>query len=328
MTSSPGVQLLVDTRFQGNHGIARYAREVLPRLQSRWTPLLETGRPVTVRDMVALRRLRLPSHALIYTPGFGVGLSRARSLVTLHDLIHVEHGSWRQRLYYERLVRPIIVSAGHVVTVSPTSQRAIARWIDDPRVLVHDAGNGCSPAFGSVGPAHRGPRPHVMFVGNLREHKQSDVAFAAMSGLPDHELIVVVPSAEASHVRERLRSAGLEARTTVLCDIDDDSLASLYRGADLLLFPSTLEGFGLPVLEALSCGTKVVHLEECESVSDICGATQFAVGSRDPREFAEMARHAVQTSASPPDLTRFSWGVVAAKVDLAIAAALDGGPAW
>ncbi|GAA2771733.1 hypothetical protein GCM10010533_05120 [Mycolicibacterium pallens] len=102
--------------------------------------------------------------------------------------------------------------------------------------------------------------------------------------------------------------------------ISDEELAALYRGSDALLFPSLWEGFGLPALEALKTGTKVVYSETAASVSEICAGGQFAVAdAADSAEFRKQMALAVDSPCeSSTDLTQFKWQAVATKVEAVI----------
>lgn len=112
--------LYVDERYTGHHGIARYATEVLSRLQLDWERLPVGGNPTSPRAVLD-RGWRVPhSEDLIYSPGFGSGFSWARQILTIHDLIHFHGKGSRaraQRAYYERVVRLAIRRAGHVFTL-------------------------------------------------------------------------------------------------------------------------------------------------------------------------------------------------------------------
>ncbi|MCL3817240.1 glycosyltransferase [Aeromicrobium sp. zg-Y869] len=154
-------------------------------------------------------------------------------------------------------------------------------------------------------------------MGNLKPHKNPELVFAALAQLPELRLIVVTGDRE--RVAELAHAYRVERQTSVLGSVDDDQLAELYRGAAALAFPSIVEGFGLPVLEALKCGTPVVYLRECRSVNEICAGGQFAVdSSTDGHEFADACLRAISSPVNPPDLSRFDWGHVAQRVNVVL----------
>lgn len=309
--------LFVDTRYQGHHGIARYAREVLARLALPFDPL-PVHRTPTSPGAYLERGWRIPlASDVIYSPGFGTGRSRSPQLLTVHDLIHLEGdgpAAAAHRLYYERAVKPAIRRSGHVFTVSPTSADAIRQWLRDDSVLIHDTANGCDPAFTPDGPRHDHPRPYLVYVGNAKSHKNPAAALGALRRLEDFDLIAVTSDIDA--FRSLAEREGVGARLHTVSGVDDATLATYYRGAAALVFPSLVEGFGLPVLEALKCGTNVVFSATAATVADICQGTQFDVG--DPHDHGEFAARIEEAARSPfqkpADLSRYDWDLVAGRV--------------
>ncbi len=317
--------LFVDTRWDGAHGIGRFSREVTQRLERPWQELGSLLSPSSPLDAVNPIRLRPGASDLIYSPGYNAGLSLARQAITLHDMIHLEvesESSQLKRIYYDRLLKPIIKRAGMVFTVSETSRRAISGWLGDDAVNIVNVGNGCSDAFTADGPVTTRFSNYFLYVGNLRPHKNFDVVLRALALRPDYELVVVC--SEQVRVRELATAAGVAARVHVISGVSDEELAELYRGSHGLVFPSTLEGFGLPAVEALSCGVSVAYWSGCESVAEIVGdAGQAMESSSDAEEWAlaldGLAGRATETDTSSA-MDSFSWSRVASRVSTALAA--------
>lgn len=282
------VTVYVDQRYVGRHGIARYAQEVLGRLDLP-VQSLPVGKEPTSPAAVTERGWRIPrADDLIYSPGFGAGWAKAPVFLTVHDLIHLQVGAGgakavAHRLYYERVVKPTIKRAGHVFTVSETSAEAIRQWLDDEGVEIHNTGNGCSEAFTTQGPAHRRERPYVLAVSNVKPHKNPRAIVETMRHLPDLDLVIV--TGDVADFRALAQEAGVVDRTSVISGLDDRRLASYYRGAVAVLFPSLLEGFGLPALESVACGTPVVHFAGCRAVAEIVDAECLSSPNR-PEEYA------------------------------------------
>ena len=103
--------------------------------------------------------------------------------------------------------------------------------------------------------------PYVLHVGSGIARKRLDVLFdvcaRSLRRWPELRLVQQGAQLSASH-REQLRALGLEHAVIQLPKLDRRALAALYRGARALLLPSESEGFGLPVIEALACGTAVI----------------------------------------------------------------------
>lgn len=313
---------MVDNRYSGNHGIARYAREVLSRISLDWLPLESWNRPIPPGDLINLRRLRLTADVLLYSPGYSVGPTRAVQVPTVHDLIHLHGPQGRRtqlyRQYYERVLRPTIERAGHVITVSRTSADDLNEWLGDAQITVHNLGNGCSSAFERAGQTWERARPYLTYVGNLKSHKNPRIVFASLKQLPDLDLVVVTSDSVAAATLAR--EYGVSDQVTILRGVDDARLAAIYRGSVCHLIPSLIEGFGLPALEALKCGTPVIYYSECASVREICMDGQFPI--HEPTRVDEMVaqvRSAMDCAEVSLPLGRYSWDAVGAGVDSLLA---------
>lgn len=314
--------LFVDTRWRaGTGGIQRYAEEVILRLGHGWRDLERRGSPYSVGDFMLRSRRALRASDVLYSPGFNAGITPARQVVTVHDLIHLTHASGAaaaKHVFYEKVVRPAARRSGVVLTVSETSRIAILDWLRDPSVRVINTGNGCSRTFSESGPAFYSRSGYLLYVGATRSHKNFDVLLQALAIRPDYQLIIV--SHDIAGIRKRAALAGVGHQVQIFSNISDRDLAALYRGSQGLVFPSLLEGFGLPAVEAMRCGKRVAYWVGCAPLSEI-------VGRAGPR--VENAASAEEWAAAMDDLmnevsvdmsellrraSRYEWDSVAARV--------------
>lgn len=306
----------IDTRWEGQHGIGRYAREVTGRLTMPWKPLGLGGSPASPATAFA----RVPT-GLVYSPGYNAFVRAKRQVLTLHDLIHLETpwpGRAKYLAYYNAIVKPVVKRTGVVVTVSQTSKRAIADWLQDPSVEIVNAGLGASPAFRpNVAPAEAAD-PYLMYVGNLREHKNVNVVLDAMVHVPDARLRMLIPQREHDEARRRFATRGVENRVTLLSQLSDDDLASHYRGAVATVMPSTLEGFGLPALESIMAGTPVLYWAGCDAVAETAAGRGMAIDqSGDAAEWAERIAGALSApSRVDPPAGAYDWDTTALHVNI------------
>lgn len=304
-------RLLVDDRYRGAHGIGRYAREVLVRLRPDWRALQLDGSPHTALD--AFRALpTVAADSVVYSPGYGPLLRAPRQVLTIHDLIHLRT-PWPGRAkfvaYYSGPVRRAVRRAGVVLTVSETSAREIRGWLRDDDVRVVNAGNGCSAAFHPDGDSAAADDPYLMFVGNTRRHKNVDVVLRALAAVTGLRLKAVVPAAEIEAMRAAAARRSVAARVDLLTDVDDEVLATLYRGAVATVMPSTLEGFGLPALESVACGVPVIHWRGCEAVAEIVGDSGWSLESaHDAAAWAAAMMDAAEARRRvAPPAGQFNW---------------------
>ncbi|MFC3588645.1 glycosyltransferase [Microbacterium barkeri] len=184
------------------------------------------------------------------------------------------------------MVRPVVRRTGVVLTVSETSKALIDEWLDDDAVRVVNAGIGCSDAFrADVEPAPGDP--YLMYVGNLRAHKNVEVVLDALGRVPDARLRMLLPAREHEQAELMAAERGISARVELLAGIDDAALARHYRGAAATVMPSTLEGFGLPALESVMTGTPVLFWRGCAAVAETVGDRGLAVeNATDVEEWA------------------------------------------
>lgn len=318
--------LVVDDRWSGKHGIGRLARELVPRLHSPWTPLTSKLNPASPLDAVNPARFGLKASDLLYSPGFNAGLTRARQLITICDLIHLEvksESGTAKRLYYERVVRPAILKTGMVLTISEVSRNAITSWLKAPEVDVVNVGIGLSSAFTAEGPVSKPFDNFFMYVGNLKPHKNFDVLLAALRLRPNYRLVVV--SADETDVVDRAKAAGVDEQIATRSNISDEDLASLYRGSDGLIFPSMLEGFGLPALEAGSSGAPVAFWSGCHSIAEILDGNGVSVEVADePEDWAAGMDSLLDLNVFRPLewwKTQYDWDLSAGRIDEAISRA-------
>jgi len=184
------------------------------------------------RDLVARHRVAAYTHLLV-DHGPVVVLPGVATLVTLHDLRFLHgYGGWARSLYGRHAYGRALRQAGQVISVSASvGDEAIRTWgLDPSRVLT--APNAVDRTVFHPG-TDGGSRVGALVVSRDEPRKARGAAVAAA------------------------REAGV-GLTVVDGDLDDARLVDRYRGALWLLAPSLLEGYDLPVAEALACGTPVI----------------------------------------------------------------------
>lgn len=264
-----------DTRWCGNHGIGRFASELqnrLPGLQ----PLPIMGAKLSPIDPLASTwALRGKKDAVYLSPGFNPPLRSPIPVVfTVHDLIHLNvpsESSFMRRAYYAAVVRPAALAARRILTVSLHSQKDICDWCGLPPEKVRVVGNGVSPVFGPQGERHTAAKAYFLHVGRRASHKNIPVllqAFARCRAASEMRLLFTGDADGATVLAAR--ALGLETRIGFAGQVSDEALARLYRGATALVFPSLYEGFGLPIIEAMACGTPVVT-SNATSMAEVAG---------------------------------------------------------
>jgi glycosyltransferase involved in cell wall biosynthesis len=289
--------------LQTQAGTARWINGLLSELEGR--PGLEMrrltwggrGRLIAVARDVAWYPALLPRTArrdgldVLHTTIFrGPLRSRVPVALTVHDLAVLRHPEvftrWT-RAHGRFTLRATVRAARRVIAVSEFTRVEVAELCDVDLDRIDVVPNGVDPIFVSDGPAAEGE--YVLAVGTIEPRKNLARA-AEAARLLGVELRVVGAlgwgdgGVSGSHLRWLGR-------------VSDEELARLYRGARCLLFPSLYEGFGIPVAEAMACGTPVVTSRE-SAMADVAGEAAVLVDPLDPAAIATGAETAVAQASA------------------------------
>lgn len=267
------MKLLVDGAWFGTTGIGRYAAEILARCPNDIeTEILNRRRPASPTSPLSLWRAINPErHDAFWSPGFiPPAGSHIPTIVSVHDLIHRSQYGPHHRIYYDLALRPLLRRTNQVITVSQTSKRLIVAWsgIEPDRVVISSTGIDLGKFYPSDG-EHSGGHPYFLYVGNNRPYKNLKRlmrGFAA-ARLPEQVRLLIAGTA-APDVLHLAKLLGVKSRVVILGAVPEGELPKFYRGATATLLPSLAEGFGLPVIESLACGTPVIASAACPSVSE------------------------------------------------------------
>ncbi len=184
-----------------------------------------------------------------------------RYVVTVHDLIDLHFPQFVKRRvlpYMRAFVAPVLRGARAIITLDEATVDDLERFlgVDARRVRVIPLGSD-DPLDGPV-PIERA-RPYVLFVGNRRPHKNLPTLVQAWSQLPAAPAVDLVLSGPPD---ESLRSAQGPGEIVFLGEQTDAELRRWYAGAAAYAHPALREGFGLPLLEAMRNGARVVASRE------------------------------------------------------------------
>jgi glycosyltransferase involved in cell wall biosynthesis len=278
-------------------GVERLAREMAMRL-----PRLAPGRyrVIAPRPGLAHRaghvweQAALPLLArgaeLIYSPANLAPVASSRNAVVIHDVAALRHPEWYRPLYvrYQRLMLPAIARRARVViTVSEFSRGELIEVLGVAPDLIAVVPNGVDERFTPAADFARTrsilglERPYVLTVGTQIARKNIGVLEQAARRLAEQGVGLVHAGSGRGYMRAEggggLRELGY---------VDEALLPGLYAGALALAMPSLYEGFGLPCLEAMACGTPVVA-SNSTALRETCGPAALLVDPHDETAFAD-----------------------------------------
>lgn len=203
-----------------------------------------------------------------------MGLSRRgiRSVVTIHDLIFMRYPSYYKpvdRMIYEWKFRSACKRADRIIAVSECTKRDIVKFFGTDPDKIDVVYQGCDKMFSQpVGQSKRGevaaryslPGRYLLTVGTLEQRKNLMAIVEALALLPQDIHLVAVGRATpyTERVRSRIGELGLGERVHILSDVAYADLPAVYAGAEVFVYPSRFEGFGIPIIEAMSMGIPVV----------------------------------------------------------------------
>lgn len=229
----------------------------------------------------------------------GISESGIRSIVTIHDLIFMRHPEYYNKMdvkIYTRKFQQTLREADRIVAISECTRRDISELgeIDASRIDV--IYQSCAPRFNEEPQARKMwqvrdkyelPDRYVLNVGSIEERKNVMLAVKALHHLPDDVSLVIVgrQTPYSDEVHEYVLEHRMHGRVQMLHNVPDDDLPALYRMADCFVYPSRYEGFGIPIIEAISQGLPVVACTG-SCLEEAGGPDSLYVGPDDPEAMA------------------------------------------
>jgi glycosyltransferase involved in cell wall biosynthesis len=272
-----------------------------------------------------VRRLGSP---LLWSPANTGTLALRKQVVTIFDASFLARPEWFSRAfraYYRLLIPRLARRVERVVTISEFSRIELAkhgvRRAD--RIDIVPCGVSRSFRVGADSRAWQAKRPYLLAVGSSDPRKNLGTLLEAWALLPRNRfpgMRLLVAGGE-SRVFARGSSGAVPDGVELLGAVPDELLPGLYAGAEALVYPSLYEGFGLPPLEAMACGTPAI-VSRAASLPEVCGDAALYCDPADPRAIAERIEAVLSDSALRGRLraaglahvTQFTWERAAARM--------------
>jgi len=247
---------------------------------------------------------------VLWSPGYTApALCSCPQAVTIHDLqykIHPEDLTWFERIVFDFLVRLACRNCDAVIAISNFSRNEIIRFDLASHRKVHTVLSGVDPSFGrqllkvkagtDLDELFFSGRPYILCVAHTYPHKNVHILVDAFckiyDTIPHHLVLIGKPRLGEASLQESLKRLGPNKRVIRVCNgVEFSLLKQLYQRADLFVLPSSYEGFGLPILEAMMSGVLVVTSRKA-SLPEVGGKYAIYV---DPLTVDNLAAKIVQT---------------------------------
>jgi glycosyltransferase involved in cell wall biosynthesis len=211
-------------------------------------------------------------HGLSGELPIGIRKAGIRTVVTIHDLIflrHPEYYNWIDTKIYRRKFFQTLKEADRIVAISECTRRDIAVFGQIPEERIDLIYQSCATRFSQMPTAQKAeevrlryglPGRYVLSVGSIEERKNALLALKSLHWLPgDIGLVLVGKTTDyTKRLTEYARQNNLSDRLFLLHGVPDDDLPAIYGRAEVFVYPSRYEGFGIPIIEAIRMGLPVV----------------------------------------------------------------------
>lgn len=257
-----------------------------------------------------------------------------RTLVTIHDLSFVRHpesvmpGMSR---YLNKWVPHSVQQADHVIAVSEATRHDLIELYNTPPEKVSVLYHGVTPEFTPItDPAQLatvrqkyslGEQPIILNVGTVQPRKNIQRLIQAFVGVDTQATLVIAGGKgwQSDDIYAEVKRQGLTNRVHFTGFVADDDLPALYSAATLLAYPSLYEGFGLPVLESMACGTPVVASNQ-SSLLEVVGDAGLQVNPTDTAAITAAMQQLLDNAdlrqklsvAGKKQAAKFTWSSMAA----------------
>jgi glycosyltransferase involved in cell wall biosynthesis len=298
--------------------------------------------PLTDRHLAILwQRLRLPLPVelitgrvqIFHSPDFVLPpVWRATTVLTVHDLSFMRYPECSSPPlldYMMRAVPPSVRRADVLLADSEATRQDLVELLNVPPEKIHVIYPGVEPGFAPerdpaalrrVRERYGIQRPYILGLGTLQPRKNFQrliEAYALLRGRHGltHQLVIGGGKGWLYEtIYATIETLGLKSDIVLPGFVRDEDLPALYTGADLFAFPSLYEGFGIPVLEAMACGTPVVTAT-ASSLPEVAGDAALLVPPEDVEALADALWRALEDSAlrqtlvqrGAAQVARFKW---------------------
>ena len=246
-------------------------------------------------------------HGLSGELPLGIRKSGIPSVVTIHDLIflrHPEYYKWLDRKIYTWKFHRTVKEADLIIAISECTRRDIIELGQVPADKIRVIYQSCSTLFKQregddhlmkVNARYELPARYLVNVGTIEPRKNIALAVKALPLLPDDLQLVIIGrrTPYADEVLQEARRLGVSHRVKLLHNVPTDDLPAILQMAEVSVYPSRYEGFGIPIIEAIQSGLPVVACTG-SCLEEAGGPDSLYVSPDDPAAMAQAIRQSLK----------------------------------
>lgn len=200
----------------------------------------------------------------------GIHQSGIKSCVTIHDLIFLRHPEWYKpvdRALYNKKFKYAATRADKVIAISQQTKVDIMAYYGVAADKISVIYQGCHPAFKKnrsttekqeLRRKYNLPQQFILNVGSIEPRKNAFQLVKAVENLDIPLVLIGKETNYSAEIKTYIQQKGLSHRIFILQGFSMEELATIYAMADIFVYPSLYEGFGIPIIEALYSGTPVI----------------------------------------------------------------------
>lgn len=259
-------------------------------------------------------------------------LCRAKQIITIHDFIplHYPEVAEHQNMYYKIFMPILLKKAYKVVCISENTKKDLLNYYNVEEDKVEVIYNGYDDELFNINNVKEDilvkygiDYEYLVIVGASYPHKNIELALKALTNINEEcKLIIVGKDSEYILKLKKLsKELNIEEKINFIGYVPDEDLPSLYYYSKAFVYPTLYEGFGLPILEAMACGTVVITADN-SSLPEVYGDSALVFNNNDEVDLGKKIVIALSNeelrkeliTKSFDNIKRFSWEKTARQV--------------
>jgi len=210
-------------------------------------------------------------HGLSHELPYGINKTEIKTVVSIHDLIAIRYPQYfkkADRVSYVKKSRYACEIADKIIAVSQQTKEDIIRFFNISEDKIEVVYQGCNKIFQQeqkddfkevVRSRYQLPKQYLLYVGTIEERKNLISLLKCLKELPNYQLVVIGNGKKyKTECLNFIHTHKMNNRVLMLSDLSLKEMAAIYQQADIMIYPSFFEGFGIPILESLFCGIPVI----------------------------------------------------------------------